>query len=521
MAGAATENVASYVSTELAAEYEGETVKYILALDQGTTSSRALLFDQAGTIRSTAQREFEQIFPQPGWVEHNPEQIAASQIAVALEALVQAGARPGDVAAIGIANQRETTVVWNRETGKLVYNAIVWQDRRTADFCERLRSEGHSPLIQQRTGLLIDSYFSASKISWILEHISGARGQAEAGNLAFGTVDSWLLWKLTGGRVHATDVSNASRTMLFNIHTGAWDRELLDLFRVPLSMMPDVRSSSEVYGEVGAVKGLEGIPLAGIAGDQQSALFGQRCTRPGLTKNTYGTGCFLLQNTGTRAVPSANRLVTTVAWKIENVTEYALEGSVFVGGAVVQWLRDGLGLIRGSHEVEALANSVADNGGVFFVPAFVGLGAPHWDSYARGSIFGLTRGTTAGHFARAALESIAYQVADLLDAMRRDSGASVPELRVDGGAAANDSLMQFQSDILGAPVVRPAVTETTALGAAYLAGLAVGFWKTDLDSSVTIKDRRFEPRMPESEARLLRNRWNEAVTRSKNWELAA
>jgi glycerol kinase len=496
-------------------------VQYVLALDQGTTSSRALLFDQEGTIRSVAQQEFEQIFPQPGWVEHNPKQIASSQIAVALEALAKVGARPHDVAAIGIANQRETTIVWNRETGAPVYNAIVWQDRRTADFCERLRSEGHSPLIQQRTGLLIDSYFSASKISWILENVSGARRHAEAGKLAFGTVDSWLLWILTGARVHATDASNASRTMLFNIHTGDWDRELLDLFRVPLSMMPAVRSSSEVYGEVSAVKELEKIPLAGIAGDQQAALFGQRCTSPGLTKNTYGTGCFMLQNTGRRAVPSSNRLVTTVAWKIGNTTEYALEGSVFVGGAVVQWLRDGLGLIQRSEGVETLAKSVPDNGGVFFVPAFVGLGAPHWDSYARGSIFGLTRGTTAGHLARAAVESIAYQVADLLDAMRLDSGASVPELRVDGGAAANDSLMQFQSDILGAPVVRPAVTETTALGAAHLAGIAVDFWKGGLEASAATKKRRFDPQMPASQARLLRNRWNEAVSRSKNWESGA
>ena len=496
-------------------------MQYVLALDQGTTSSRALLFDQQGSVRALAQREFDQIFPQPGWVEHNPEQIASSQIAVALEALSQAKAQPSDIAAIGITNQRETTIVWNRETGQAVYNAIVWQDRRTADFCERLRSEGHSSLIQQRTGLLIDSYFSASKISWILENVPGARRDAEAGTLAFGTVDSWLLWKLTGGRIHATDASNASRTMLFNIHTGAWDHELLDLFRVPISMMPTVRSSSEVYVEVSAVKGLEKIPLSGIAGDQQAALFGQRCIRPGLTKNTYGTGCFMLQNTGRRAVPSSNRLVTTVAWKIADATDYALEGSVFVGGAVVQWLRDGLGLIRKSEEVEALANSVPDNGGVFFVPAFVGLGAPHWDSYARGSMFGLTRGTTAGHLARAALESIAYQVADLLDAMRLDSGDAVQELRVDGGAAANDSLMQFQADILGVPVVRPAVTETTALGAAYLAGLAVGFWKTDMDASAATKDRRFEPRMPESQARRLRNRWNEAVARSKNWELGS
>ncbi|HKH98828.1 MAG TPA: glycerol kinase GlpK [Candidatus Sulfotelmatobacter sp.] len=492
-------------------------MRYVLALDQGTTSSRALLFDREGTVCSVAQQEFDQIFPQPGWVEHNPEQIASSQVAVALEALAKAGAQPRDIAAIGIANQRETTIVWNRETGQPVCNAIVWQDRRTADFCEQLRSQGYGPLIQQRTGLLIDSYFSASKISWILEHVPGARGLAEAGKLAFGTVDSWLVWKLTVGRVHVTDASNASRTMLFNIHTGAWDSELLDLFRVPVSMMPAVRSSSEKYGDA-TVQGLAGIPIAGIAGDQQAALFGQRCTQPGLTKNTYGTGCFMLQNTGRRAVPSSNRLVTTVAWKLGDATEYALEGSVFVGGAVVQWLRDGLGLIRSSGEVEALAKSVPDNGGVYFVPAFVGLGAPHWDSYARGSIFGLTRGSTAGHLARAAVESIAYQVADLLDAMQKDSGDAVLELRVDGGAAANDSLMQFQADILGVPVVRPAVTETTALGAAYLAGIAVGFWPGGISAAATGKDRRFEPQMPSSQAHALRNRWNEAVARSKNWE---
>jgi glycerol kinase len=496
-------------------------VQYVLALDQGTTSSRALLFNREGTVRAVAQREFDQIFPQPGWVEHNPDQIATSQIAVAREALTQAGASKVDVAAIGIANQRETTMVWNRETGDPVYNAIVWQDRRTADLCERLRSDGHGPLIQQRTGLLIDSYFSATKIAWILDNVSGARGLAEAGKLAFGTVDSWLVWKLTGGGVHATDASNASRTMLFNIHTGSWDQGLLDLFQVPLSMMPAVRASSEVYGEVKGVSALDGIAIAGIAGDQQAALFGQRCIAPGLTKNTYGTGCFMLQTTGTRAVPSSNQLVTTVAWKIGGTTEYALEGSVFVGGAVVQWLRDGLGLIHTSGEVEALAKSVPDNGGVYFVPAFVGLGAPHWDSYARGSIFGLTRGSTAGHLARAAVESIAYQVADLLDAMRRDGGHAVHELRVDGGAAANDGLMQFQSDILETPVVRPAVTETTALGAAYLAGLAVGFWPGGLDSGVRAKDRRFEPQMPAARAKAMRDRWNEAVSRTRNWESGA
>jgi len=493
-------------------------VKYLLALDQGTTSSRALLFDRSGAVAAVAQREFDQIFPQPGWVEHNPEQIASSQIAVAREALAKVTAGAKDVAAIGIANQRETTIVWNRETGTPIHNAIVWQDRRTANACEQLRNDGHGPAIQQRTGLLIDAYFSATKIAWILDNIPGARALADVGKLAFGTVDTWLLWKLTQGRLHATDASNASRTMLFNIHTGAWDRDLLDLFRIPLSMMPMVRSSSEIYAEVSGLKGLDGIPIAGIAGDQQAALFGQRCTKPGMTKSTYGTGCFMLQNTGPRAVPSSNRMVTTIAWRIGDGTEYALEGSVFVGGAVVQWLRDGLGLIRKSEEVEALAKSVPDNGGVYFVPAFVGLGAPHWDSFARGSMFGITRGTTAGHIARAAVESIAYQVADLLDAMRRDSGDAVPELRVDGGAAANDSLMQFQCNILGVPVVRPAVTETTALGAALLAGRAVNFWPNGLDQSGGQKDRRFEPQMPPDKARALRDRWNEAVSRSKNWE---
>ena len=493
-------------------------MKYVLALDQGTTSSRALLFDQEGSIRAVAQQEFDQIFPQPGWVEHNPEQIAFSQISVALQVLTEAGIGPSDVAAAGITNQRETTIIWNRETGQPIHNAMVWQDRRTADFCEKLRKDGHALLIQQRTGLLIDAYFSGSKIAWILDNVPGARGLAEAGKLAFGTVDTWLIWKLTQGTVHATDVSNASRTMVFNIHTGEWDRELLELLRIPLSIMPSVRSSSEIYGEARGVQGLDGIPVAGIAGDQQAALFGQQCCQPGMTKNTYGTGCFMLQNTGTRAVPSSNQLVTTVAWKIKDKTEYALEGSVFIGGAVVQWLRDGLGVIRKSEEVEALAKSVPDNGGVYFVPAFVGLGAPHWDSYARGSIFGITRGTTAGHIARAAVQSIAFQVADLLDAMQRDSGDQIKELRVDGGAAVNDSLMQFQSDILGVPVIRPAVTETTAMGAAYLAGLAVGFWRSGLDALAAGKTRRFEPLMPRSKAQFLRDRWNEAVSRSKAWD---
>jgi glycerol kinase len=492
-------------------------VKYVLALDQGTTSSRALVFDQQGKIAAVAQREFDQVFPQPGWVEHKPEQITSSQFAVAVEALDKLGARPADVASIGITNQRETAIVWNRETGVPVYNAIVWQDRRTSDVCERLRRDGRESLIQQRTGLLIDAYFSATKISWILDNVPGARTLANSGKLAFGTVDTWLIWKLMQGKLHATDVSNASRTMLFNIHSGEWDPELLELFGIPHSMMPAVRSCSEIYGTVSGVKGLEGISIAGIAGDQQSALFGHHCASPGMTKNTYGTGCFMLQNTGTRAVPSSNRLVTTIAWKIGNRTEYALEGSVFIGGAVVQWLRDGLGLIRKSEDVEALAKSVPDNGGVYFVPAFVGLGAPHWDSYARGSIFGLTRGSSAGHIARAAVESIAYQVADLLDAMRRDSGNAVHELRVDGGAAANDGLMQFQADILGVPVVRPAVTETTAFGAAALAAQAVGFWPAS-GGSTTAADRRFDPAMPASQAKALRESWTEAVSRSKEWE---
>jgi glycerol kinase len=466
-----------------------------------------------------AQREFTQIFPEPGWVEHDPEEIAASQIAVALEALAQAHVQPSDVAAIGITNQRETTIVWDRTTGKAISNAIVWQDRRTAAFCEQLKAQGHESLIQQRTGLLIDAYFSGSKISWILEHVPGARKLAAAGRLAFGTVDTWLLWKLTGGRIHVTDASNASRTMLFNLHSGTWDGELLDLFGIPDSMLPSVRPSSEVYAEVSSVPGLNGIRIAGIAGDQQAALFGQRCTTPGLTKNTYGTGCFLLQSTGNRAVASTNRLLTTVAWQIGDSTNYALEGSVFVGGAVVQWLRDGLGIIRKSSEVEALAGSVADNGGVYFVPAFVGLGAPHWDSYARGAIIGLTRGSNAGHIARAALESIVYQVADLMDAVQTDTSTPLLELRVDGGASANDSLMQFQADVLGVPVARPAMTETTALGAAFLAGLAAGFWKEmQAISNLPQDERKFEPRMPRSQVNELRQRWNEAVSRTKGWK---
>jgi len=494
-------------------------VAYILALDQGTTSSRAILFDHEGAILSVAQREFTQIFPQPGWVEHDPEQIWTSQIGVAIEALSRIDIRARDVAAIGITNQRETTIVWDRETGKPIYNAIVWQDRRTAAFCDQLKASGHEPMIQQRTGLLIDSYFSASKIRWILDNVTDARRLADAGRLAFGTVDSWLLWKLTSGSMHITDISNASRTMLFNIHSCQWDEDILKLFEIPASLLPKVCASSEVYGEVTTSLGLGSIPIAGIAGDQQASLFGQHCIAPGLTKNTYGTGCFMLQNIGLQPVASSNRLLTTVAWKIGDTVEYALEGSVFVGGAVVQWLRDGLHLIRDSSEFEALATSVADNGGVYIVPAFVGLGAPHWDSYARGSIFGITRATTAGHFARAALESIAFQVADLADAMQRDAGVALPELRVDGGAAINDSLLQFQADILGIPVIRPAVIETTALGAAYLAGIAVKLWSgADAIAAIPLHEKRFEPRMPRAQSASLRERWQEAVSRSKGWE---
>jgi glycerol kinase len=494
------------------------SVAYILALDQGTTSSRAMLFDRDGAIAAVAQKEFPQIFPRPGWVEHDAQEIWATQLAVAVEALGRARVRPHDVAAIGITNQRETTIVWDRDTGQPVSNAIVWQDRRTAEHCDRLRADGHQPMISERTGLVIDAYFSGTKIAWILDHVPGARARAEAGRLAFGTVDSWLVWKLTGGAAHITDASNASRTMLFNINTLAWDRELLALLGIPAAMLPDVRSSSEVYGSVSTDLGLPGVPISGIAGDQQAALFGQMCVSPGLTKNTYGTGCFLLQNTGTRRVASQNKLVSTVAWKIGGRTEYALEGSVFIGGAVVQWLRDGLEMIGRSGDVEKLAGSVTDNGGVYLVPAFAGLGAPHWDAYARGLVIGITRGTTRGHLARAALESIAYQVDDLLDAVRRDSSITLSELRVDGGAATNDALMQFQADVLGVPVVRPAVTETTALGAAYLAGLAVGFWKSaDEIGRQWRVERRFDPAMPRADAERLRERWREAVNRAKGW----
>lgn len=494
---------------------------YILALDAGTTSVRAILFDRAGKIRHIARKEIRQIYPQPGWVEHDPVEIWISSLAVVSEVIQAAGLRSRDIAAIGITNQRETAIVWDRATGAPIFNAIVWQDRRTAGECDRLRGEGAAPALQRRTGLILDAYFSATKIAWILDHVPGARRRAEAGELAFGTVDSWLVWKLTSGRKHITDVTNASRTLLFNIHRGEWDQDLLSLFGIPGSMLPEVRSCSEVYGEVSEAHGIGAIPVSGIAGDQQAALFGQMCVRPGMTKNTFGTGCFMLQNTGTHALPSRNRLVTTVAWKIGKDMEYAQEGSVFIAGAAIQWLRDGLQLVRSAQEVNLLAESVPDSGGIFLVPAFAGLGAPQWDPYARGLLIGITRDTTAAHLARATLEGIAFQVADLMDAMRADTGKAVPELRVDGGASHSTPLMQFQADILQIPVVRPAVTETTALGAAYLAGLGVGFWKNPGSIAAQWKvEQTFEPRMPASRARQLRERWDEAVDRARGWEPA-
>jgi glycerol kinase len=490
---------------------------YILSLDEGTTSARAIVFDRDGGIRAVAQKEFAQHYPKPGWVEHDPLDIWTAQISVAVEALGRAGIKPGDVVAVGITNQRETAVVWDRETGQPVCNAIVWQDRRTAPLCDKLRADGHEKLVRDRTGLVIDAYFSGTKVNWILDNVPGARQQAEAGKLAFGTVDSWLIWKLTDGRLHITDPSNASRTMLWNIHTREWDDELLRLLKVPASMLPEVKASSEVYGEITAFGG-GGLPIAGIAGDQQAALFGQLCTEPGLTKNTYGTGCFMLQCTGPKPVASTNKLITTVAWTLDGRTDYALEGSVFIAGAVVQWLRDGLGLIRSAEEVNTLAATVPDNGGVYLVPAFAGLGAPHWDAYARGALAGITGGTTAGHIARAALESIAFQSADLLDAMRADAHYPVQELRVDGGACRSDLLMQFQADLLGIPVVRPAVTETTALGAAYLAGLAVGYWKSPGEIATQRQiERRFEPAMDAGRAKEMRANWVRAVERAKGW----
>ncbi|HSZ55702.1 MAG TPA: glycerol kinase GlpK [Tepidisphaeraceae bacterium] len=491
----------------------------MLALDQGTTSSRAILFDESGSIRQVAQKEFRQIFPQAGWVEHDPMEIWESQHAVALEVLHRAGASAGDVAGIGITNQRETTVVWDRKTGEPIHNAIVWQDRRTAGFCDQLRREGHLALVQQKTGLVIDAYFSGSKLRWLLDHVEGARRRAERGELAFGTIDTWLLWKLTNGACHITDASNASRTMLYNIHTRAWDDELLQLLKIPREVLPEVKSSSEVYGQTAAGVFDRALAVAGIAGDQQAALFGQTCFSRGLAKNTYGTGCFMLMNIGTDATASKHNLLTTVAWQLAGRTEYALEGSVFIGGAVVQWLRDGLGIVKSASEIEGLAASVADSGGVYMVPAFAGLGAPHWDQYARGTITGITRGTTSAHFARAALDSIAFQVADILDVMQQDSGVRIKELRVDGGAAANNLLLEFQADLLGVPVVRPKVTETTALGAAYLAGLAVGYWKSEQDVSAKwAVERVFEPRLGADEVRHRRERWTEALRRSRDWE---
>lgn len=492
-------------------------MKFILALDQGTTSSRAIVFDHKSQIVSIAQKEYRQIFPKSGWVEHDPQEIWNSQKNTAIEALQKADLTSENIAAIGITNQRETTIVWNRRTGEPVYNAIVWQDRRTSKFCNNVR-EKYGELIRAKTGLEVDAYFSASKINWILENIEGARDKASKGELCFGTVDSWLVWKLTNGE-HLTDVSNASRTLLFNIHELDWDDELLEIFDIPKAILPEVRTSSEIYGKVKAPEELSGIMIAGIAGDQQAALFGQICFEKGTTKNTYGTGCFMLQNTGEKAVESKNKLLTTIAWKIGNKCEYALEGSVFIGGAVVQWLRDSLEIIRDSGEVEELAKSVKDNGGVYFVPAFAGLGTPHWNQEARGLLIGLTRGTGKAHIARAAVESIAFQTADLLIAMQKDSGIELKELRVDGGASNNNSLMQFQSDILQTPIVRSKVTETTALGAAYLAGLAVGFWQSKEDlSKHWQEDKRFEPKMSEDKAYELRHKWNEAVNRSLNWE---
>jgi glycerol kinase len=491
--------------------------KYILSIDQGTTSSRAIVFNHNGTIESISQKEFTQIYPQPGWVEHDANEIWSSQAGVVAEAVIKAGLRPIDIAAIGITNQRETTIVWERETGKPIYNAIVWQDRRTASFCDELKQKGIDKLIQEKTGLIVDAYFSATKVKWILENVAGAKEKALAGKLAFGTVDSWLIWNLTAGKTHVTDVTNASRTMLFNIHTLQWDEELLKIFEVPLNMLPEVRSSSEVFGETAGEILAAKIPIAGIAGDQQAALFGQMCTKTGMVKSTYGTGCFMLMNIGDKPVVSRNNLITTIAWKIGDQVQYALEGSIFVGGAVVQWLRDGLQIISSSAEVEELAQKVTDNGGVFVVPAFTGLGAPHWNQEARGTIVGLTRGSTSAHIARAALESIAFQTMEVLKAMEADSGVSIGELRVDGGATVNDLLMQIQADVLQAKVVRPEITETTAMGAAYLAGLAVGYWSGIEEISQQWKvDRTFEP-SDEKNPELLIKGWHKAVKACKAW----
>ena len=493
-------------------------MSHILALDQGTTSSRAIVFDSAGTIRAIAQRELRQIFPRPGWVEHDGREIWATQVGVAAEAVTRAGISPREVKAIGITNQRETTLLWDRVSGEPLHNAIVWQDRRTAALCDRLKAEGLDPLFRQKTGLVLDAYFSGTKLVWLLDNIPGARDRAEAGELAFGTVDSWLSWNLSGGRLHISDASNASRTLLFNITTLDWDDELLAILGIPRAVLPQVVDSSVVYGETAGELFAAAIPIAGMAGDQQAALFGQACGSAGMAKNTYGTGCFLLMHCGERPVASQRNLLTTVAWQLAGRAEYALEGSVFNAGAAVQWLRDGLGIIRSSGEVEALAASVPDSGGVCLVPAFTGLGAPYWDPYARGTIVGITRGTTAAHIARATLESIAFQSADLLTAMEADAGVSLAELRVDGGATVNTLLMQFQADLLGVPVVRPRVSETTALGAAYLAGLAVGMWRDRQEiASHWQVDRIFTPIMSRAQAAELRGRWERAVERARAW----
>ena len=489
--------------------------QYILALDQGTSSSRAIVFDEKGSACAVAQREFRQIFPKSGWVEHDPHEIWSSQASVIAEAITMLDINGLNIAGIGITNQRETTIAWDSETEEPVYNAIVWQDRRTSDYCDELKSQGLTDMIRQKTGLIIDAYFSATKIKWILDNVPGARERAEKGKLMFGTVDTWLIWRLTRGEVHVTDVSNASRTMLFNINTLEWDQELLDLFNIPRSMMPEVKSSSEVYGHTKTTIFAHKVPIAGIAGDQQAALFGQMCTEPGMVKNTYGTGCFLLMNSGEKPILSQNNLITTVAWKIGDKVNYALEGSIFVGGSVVQWLRDGLGVIKSSSEVEALASQVPDTNGVYFVPALTGLGAPWWDQYARGTIIGISRGTTTAHIARAALEGIAYQTMDITAAMSRDAGIPLKELKVDGGASRNNLLMQFQADILGTRVIRPQVVETTALGAAYLAGLAVGYWSSidEIRKQWQI-DRAFEPSWDEERIRTAKSGWEDAVKRT-------
>ena len=491
--------------------------EYILALDQGTTISRAIIFDKNGHSLASSQKEFRQYFPKPGWVEHDPEEIWETQSGVALDVIKKTKLKGSAVKAIGITNQRETTVVWNRKTGKPVYNAIVWQDRRTADFCDKLKKEGTDKKILKKTGLIVDAYFSATKVKWILDNIKGVRKMAEKGELAFGTIDSWLVWKLTGGRLHITDVSNASRTMLFNIHTLKWDNELLKIFDIPASMLPDVRSSSEIYGKTSGLFDTA-IPVAGIAGDQQAALFGQMCTDPGMVKNTYGTGCFMMMNIGKKPIESKNRLLTTIAWRIGGETHYALEGSIFIGGAVVQWLRDGLGIIKKSADVEKLAAKVKDSDGVYFVPAFAGLGAPYWNQHARGTLVGLTRGSLSAHIARAALDSIAYQTLDVLLAMQKDSLLKIRELKVDGGAAVNNNLMQFQSDILQTKVVRPENTETTALGAAYLAGLAVKYWSSKDEIRKQWKvDRTFVPKLKSKDTKALTEGWQKAVLAARAW----